>query len=140
MLPSAAKWYRWSFGPVVALVYTGGTIAQVLQLIFAFGWEFMPFWIDWSLVVLGTYGGIGLVIFARGIAWRGRWEQVVHGLIAAHLLLSVILHIGVIAVGSHELFTVFPYEYSYFAVVYFAFFAWRSWTMKLTVQHPRPAG
>lgn len=125
------KRYRTTFGRVVAIVYTGGTAAQALRLLVAFGWEDMPFWVDWALVVLGTYGGVGLVLFASSVAWRGAWEKVVHGLIATHLLVSVVVHIWVLAVGSHEFFRVFPYEYSYFAVVYFGFFAWRSWTMKL---------
>ncbi len=126
--------YRNTFGRVVAIVYTGGTVAQALRLVFAFGWEHIPFWVDWALVILGTYGGVGLLLFTRGIAWRGRWEIVVHGLIVAHLLTSVVLHAGAVAVGSHDLFTAFPYEYSYFAVVYFGFFAWRSWTMKLVAR------
>ena len=123
--------YRQTFGRAVAVVYTGGTLAQSLKLVFAFGWEYMPFWVDWALIVLGTYGGLGLILFAGQIAWRGAWEKVVHGLIAAHLLVSVGVHAWVVIIGSHEFFTVFPYEYSYFAVAYFAFFAWRSWTMKL---------
>ena len=127
----AGAHYRQTFGRVVAVVYTGGTVAQALKLVFAFGWEYMPFWVDWALIVLGTYGGIGLIVFAGQIAWRGAWERVVHWLIAVHLLVSVGVHAWVVVVGSHEFFTAFPYEYSYFAVAYFGFFAWRSWTMKL---------
>jgi hypothetical protein len=95
----------------------------------------MPFWVDWALIVLGTYGGVGLIVFARQIAWRGVWEKAAHALIVTHLLVSVGVHARTVAIGSHEFFTKFPYEYSYFAVAYFAFFAWRSWTMKLV---PRP--
>lgn len=128
---TARAHYRQTFGRVVAVVYTGGTVAQSLQLTFAFGWEYMPFWIDWALVVLGTYGGLGLIFFAKEVAWRGAWEKVVHGAITTHLLISVLVHAWTIAVANHEFFTNFPYEYSYFAVAYFGFFAWRSWTMKL---------
>ena len=123
--------YRRTFGRAVAVVYTGGTVAQGLKLILAFGWEYMPFWVDWALIVLGTYGGLGLILFARHIAWRGAWEQVVHWLIVGHLLISVGVHAWTLVIGSHQFYTVFPYEYSYFAVAYFGFFAWRSWTMKL---------
>ena len=115
---AAGSHYRRTFGRAVAVVYTGGTIAQGLKLIFAFGWEYMPYWVDWALIVLGTYGGVGLVRFAGQIMWRGTWEKVVHGLIAAHLLVSVAVHAWVVAIGSHEFFTIFPYEYSYFAVAY----------------------
>jgi len=126
--------YRETFSRAVAVVYTGGTIAQSLKLILAFGWEYMPFWVDWALIVLGTYGGVGLILFSQQIAWRGAWEKVVHWLIATHLLVSVAVHAWIVVIGSHEFFTVFPYEYSYFAVAYFALFAWRSWTMRLVPQ------
>jgi hypothetical protein len=91
----------------------------------------MPFWVDWALIVLGTYGGAGLILYSRQIAWRGTWEKVVHWLIVTHLLVSVVVHVWIVIVGSHEFFTVFPYGYSYFAAAYFACFAWRSWTMRL---------
>ncbi len=113
------------------MVYTGGTVAQALKLLLDFGWEYMPFWVDWALIGLGTYGGVGLLLFVRGVAWRGTWEKVVHGVIVVHLLGSVLVHAWVVIVGHHEFFTAFPYEYSYFAVGYFALFAWRSWTMRL---------
>ncbi len=128
---SFVRFYRKTFGHVVAAVYTGGTIAHLLKLVFSFGWEYMPYWVDWALIVLGTYGGFGLVIFALDVRWRGVWEKLVHGLIAVHLLASVLVHVWTVVIGSHRFFTLFPYEYSYFALVYFAFFAWRSWTMKL---------
>jgi hypothetical protein len=131
--------YRRTFGRAVAVVYTGGTVAQSLKLVFAFGWEYMPFWVDWALILLGTYGSVGLILFAGQIAWRGTWEKVVHGLIAAHLLVSVVVHAWIVVVGSHDFFTIFPYEYSYFAVAYFGFFAWRSWTMKLLPPSGGPA-
>ncbi|MDH3317693.1 MAG: hypothetical protein OER43_18255 [Gammaproteobacteria bacterium] len=128
----ARSHYRRTFGRAVAIVYTGGTIAQSFKLIFAFGWEYMPYWVDWALIVLGTYGGVGLILYAHQVAWRGGWEKVVHWLTVVHLLVSVAVHAWVVVIGSHDFFTLFPYEYSYFAVAYFAFFAWRSWTMKLT--------
>lgn len=123
--------HRRTFGRAVAIVYTGGTIAQTLKLILAFGWEYMPFWVDWALIVLGTYGGVGLIRYSGQIAWRGPWEKLVHWLIVTHLLASVVVHAWIVIIGSHLFFTVFPYEYSYFAVAYFALFAWRSWTMRL---------
>ena len=125
------KHYRQTFPRAVAIVYTGGTIAHLLRLLLRFGWEYMPFWVDWALIVIGTYGGLGLILFARQVVWRGVWEKVVHGLIVAHLFISILVHVRTVVVGNHEFFTAFPTEYSYFAIVYFAFFAWRSWTMKL---------
>lgn len=68
---SVLQRYRRTFGRAVAIVYTGGTVAQLLHLLLRFGWEYMPFWVDWVLIVVGTYGGLGLLIFARRVAWRG---------------------------------------------------------------------
>ncbi len=132
------RFYRNSFGRVVAVVYTGGTVAQVLRLLVGFSFDDMPFWVDWALVVLGSYGGIGLLVFARQVDYRGVWEKVVHGLIAAHLLVSVAVHVWPIVVHSHAMFAVFPYGYSFFATAYFAAFAWRSWTMRLKVAERIP--
>ncbi len=50
-----------------------------------------------------------------------------------HLSISVVVHVWILAVRSHEVFKVFPYGYSYLAAAYFAFFAWRSWTLRLEV-------
>jgi hypothetical protein len=62
---------------------------------------------------------------------RGRWERPVHFIIIFHLTLSVAVHVWAIIVQSHSVFAFFPIEYSYFALLYFVFFAWRSWTVKI---------
>ncbi len=112
------------------MIYTGGTVAHVLRLIFRPDLTDMPFWIDWVLVILGPIGVIGLVVFSKHLHYRGLWEHITHWLIFAHLSSSVIFHVWIIAVRSHQAVSIFPYGYSYFATVYFAFFAWRSWTMR----------
>ncbi len=122
---------RANFAKVVALIYTAGTVAQVLRLIYRFTWQEMPYFPDWILSILGTIGVAGLVMFAREVDYRGTWELITHWLIVAHLGVSVAVHIWILAVHSHEVLAVFSLSYSYFAVVYFAFFAWRSWTMRL---------
>ncbi len=127
--------YRKTFGRVVALLYTAGTVMQVLQLIVRFDWQDMPFFADVAIVGAGAYGGLGLVVFAREIAYRGTWERVVHGLMILHLLASVALHVWILAAGSHAVLAIFPYGYSFFAAAYFGLFAWRAWTMRLRV-HP----
>jgi len=117
----------------VAVLYSGGSVAQLLKLIYDFPWQEMPFVIDWLIVVLGTIGGTTLAIQIRNIAYRGWWEKPVHFLIIVHLGVSVALHLWSIYVGNHDLYAAFPIEYSYFALVYFVFFAWRSWTVTLIV-------
>lgn len=118
----------------VAAVYTGGTVAQLLKLVYDFPWREMPFIIDWLIVILGTIGIAALITQTRRIDFRGWWEKPIHFIIIAHLGVSVVLHIWTIYVQNHDLYSAFPLEYSYFALVYFAFFAWRSWTVKLVVR------
>ena len=115
----------------VALLYTGGSIAQLLRLIYDFPLQEMPYAIDWTIAIMGSVGAMTLVLQTHRIDYRGWWGKPVHFLIITHLIASVALHLWAIYTQSHDIFGVFPYEYSYFALVYFAFFAWRSWTVKL---------
>ena len=50
---------RVTFVKVVALIYTAGTLAQLLRLVFRFDWKDMPFFPDWALVILGRLGSWG---------------------------------------------------------------------------------
>jgi hypothetical protein len=93
--------------------------------------------VDWLLVVLGPIGLAGLIAFHRQIRYRGRWEHITHWLIVVHLGASVVVHVWILVAQSHAVLSVFPPDYSDFAVVYFAFFAWRSWSLRL---EPVPAG
>ncbi len=123
--------FRATFGHVVAVIYTAGTVFHVVRVIIRLELAGMPFLPDWILVVLGSYGAAGLVRFAGEVVYRGRWEVVIHWLIVCHMLVSVALHAWILAVGSHDVLSVFSIEYSYFGAAYFGFFAWRSWTMRL---------
>ena len=114
-----------------AVLYTAGTLAQVLRLSFAFPLTEMPFAVDWVIIGLGSVGALGLVLGSRDIAYRGSWEKIVHWLIIVHLGISVLMHLWAVVRGDHEMFRIFSYQYSAVAVVYFAFFAWRQWTVRL---------
>lgn len=114
----------------VAVLYSGGSVAQLLKLVFDFPWQDMPFVIDWLIVVMGTIGAASLLVATPKIDYRGWWEKPVHFLIIVHLAVSVVLHAWTIYVQSHEFYAVFPLQYSYFALAYFVFFAWRSWTVR----------
>ena len=119
------------WGRLVAVVYTAGAIAHIVRLVARFGFEEMPFFPDWGIVLLGTPGVVGLVLYADEVVYRGRWERVVHWLIAVHLFASVCVHVWILVEQTHEMLSVFSLEYSYFALAYFGLFAWRSWTMKM---------
>ena len=126
------RFLRSNFAKAVAVIYTGGTVAHGLRLIYRFTWQEMPYWPDWVLSILGTIGVAGLVMFARKVEYRGTWERITHWLIVAHLGVSVVVHMWILAVRSHEVLAGFSIGYSYLAATYFAFFAWRSWTMRLS--------
>jgi hypothetical protein len=115
----------------VAVLYSGGSVAQLLKLIYNFQWQEMPFIIDWLIVILGTIGVTTLATQTRNIDYRGRWEMPLHFVIIVHLGVSVVLHLWTLYVQNHDLYAAFPVEYSYFALAYFVFFAWRSWTVNL---------
>ena len=123
-------WLRIVFPKIVAMIYTAGTVVHILRLIFRFELTKMPYEIDWVPVILGPIGVIGLIVFAKHVRYRGRWEHITHWLIIIHLFISVVLHAWILAVRSHQSLSIFAYSYSYFAAGYFAFFAWRSWTMR----------
>ena len=114
-----------------AVLYTGGSIGQMLRVITNFQLQNLPYIIDWAILILGSIGTVTLVSITTRIAYRGRWEKPVHFMIIIHLVLSIALHAWAILVHSHDVFGVFPVEYSYFALLYFVFFAWRSWTIKV---------
>ena len=128
---SVSAGYSRSVHYTVAVLYTLGTIAQLLRLLLGFSPQDMPFLFDWILVLAPAYAAIGLIVLTRAVEWRGRWEQLLHGLIVIHLVGTAALHTYVIATSSHSALAPFSRRYSYFAVAYFAVFAWRSWTMRL---------
>lgn len=123
---------------LVAVLYTGGSFAHLARLAVDFSWRDMPFFIDWVVVGLGGAGCAGYVRHFREIAYRGAWEKAVHWLMVAHLAVSVVFHLWALAAGSHRMFRVFAYEYSFFALAFFSFFAWRAWTLRF--RYAEPAG
>ena len=118
----------------MAVLYTGGSVAQLLRIIYDFPLQEVPYLIDWAIVILGLVGATTLVVQRHRIDYRGWWEHPVHFLIITHLIASVALHLWAIYIQSHDLFAVFPLEYSYLALIYFVSFAWRSWTVELQNQ------
>jgi hypothetical protein len=44
---------------IVALIYSGGTVAHLFRLAVGFTWKDMPFFVDWILVLLGPIGVVG---------------------------------------------------------------------------------
>lgn len=102
--------------------YIGGTILHLLRLIYAFSTEQIPWPVDWVVVLVGGYGGLGLIIFAHKISFKNIWDKMAYGLLIFHLDGSVIVHAYILYIGNHDVLSVFPYGYSYIAVAYFLAF------------------
>jgi len=122
---------RATFPHVVAAIYTAGTIFHVVRIVVRLDLGDMPYFPDVIIAVLGSWGAAGMILFAKEVQFRGRWEAPVHWLISFHLTVSVVLHAWILYVRSHDAVAVFGIGYSYFGALYFGFFAWRTWTMRM---------
>jgi len=114
--------YYKTFTRVCLLPYIGGTIFHILRLIYHFPIEQIPSEVDWAIVILGGYGGIGLVVFRNRILFKNMWDKIAYGLLIFHLNGSVLLHAHLLVVGNHDALHIFPYWYSFIAIGYFLAF------------------
>ncbi len=116
---SSDSFYFKTFARLALVPYIGGTVIHILRLIYDFSIDEMPFEVDWLIVIIGGYAGLGLIAYANRIPFDGLLDKIVYGLLIFHLDGSVILHAYILWVGSHEVLNVFSYGYSFFAVAYF---------------------
>ena len=119
-----SSFYFKTFARLALLPYIGGTVIHILRLIYNFPIAEMPFEADWLVVIIGGYAGIGLIIYANRIPFQNLLDKIIYGLLIFHLDGSVILHTYILWAGSHEVLSVFSYEYSFFAVAYFVGFGY----------------
>lgn len=113
------SFYYKTFARVCLLPYIGGTIIHIFRLIYNFPIEEMSWEVDWVVVVVGGYGGLGLIIYANKIPFKNIWDKIAYGLLIFHLDGSVIVHAYILFMGSHSVLNIFPYWYSFIAVGYF---------------------
>ena len=97
---------------------------HILRLIYNFPIDEIPIEVDWLVVIIGGYAGIGLIIYVNRIPFQNLFDKIIYGLLILHLDGSVILHAYILWAGSHEVLNVFSYEYSFFAVAYFIGFGY----------------
>ena len=113
------SFYYKTFARLAMLPYVGGTVIHILRLIYDFSIEEIPFEADWLIVIIGGYSGLGLIIYANKIPFKNLLDKIIYGLLIFHLDGSVILHAYMLLTGSHDILSIFPYWYSFFAVGYF---------------------
>ncbi len=116
---SSDSFYFKTFARLALVPYIGGTVIHILRLIYNFSIDEMPFEVDWLIVIIGGYAGLGLIVYAVRIPFHGLLDKIIYGLLIFHLDGSVILHAYILWAGSHEVLNVFSYGYSFFAVAYF---------------------
>jgi len=113
------SFYYKTFARMALLPYIGGTIIHILRLVYDFPLDAMPYEADWLVVIIGGYGGLGLIVYAHKIKFQGLWDKIIYGLLIFHLDGSVLFHAYILWIGSHEVLNIFSYGYSFFAVGYF---------------------
>ena len=118
LFPVNSFYYK-TFARVALLPYVGGTIIHILRLIYDFPIEQMPTEVDWVVIVIGGYAGVGLIVFANRVPFENLWDKVGYGLLIFHLDGSVVVHAYMLFTGSHDFLGLFPYWYSFLAVGYF---------------------
>ena len=113
------SFYFNSFARVCLVPYVGGIIIHVLRLIYHFPVTAIPVEVDWVVVIVGGYAGLGLIVFAKRIPFENIWDKLAYGVLVFHLDGSVLLHAYMLSCGSHNALRIFPYWYSFVAAVYF---------------------
>ncbi len=111
--------YFRTFARICLLPYIGGTILHILRLIYDFPMEKIPWEVDWVIVILGSYGGLGLILFSHKVPFRNIWDKMAYGVLIFHLVGSVVVHAYILIKENHEVLRVFPNWYSFLAVGYF---------------------
>jgi len=93
---------------------------HIVRLIFDFPITKMPVEVDWVVVLLCGYAGLGFLVFVKRISFKSKWDRLAYALLIFHLLGSVALHMYILITNDRAIIGIFPYWYSYIAVAYFA--------------------
>jgi hypothetical protein len=115
------EFYRSSFPRFTAVLYIGGAVFHFIRALTAFSPTDIPFLIDWVIMLVAFYGGLGFLLFFRELGPPDPWRRGVSGIMVFHLLGSAVFHAYILATGSHQVLGVFPLAYS--AGAFFAFLA-----------------
>ena len=78
------------------------------------------------LTILAGYAGLGFILSIKKVDFRNLADKIVYGLILFHLSTSALLHAYSIIWDTNDWLKLFSPSYSYFAVIYFASFAYYS--------------
>lgn len=119
---SYVTFYFKTFARICLIPYIGGTIIHLIRLIWNISLVEIPFEVDWLIVILGGYGGAGLILFHKHISFKNIWDKIAYALLIFHLIGSVILHTYILVEGDHSILNIFPYWYSFIAIGYFIAF------------------
>lgn len=118
-----------SFAKVALLIYLLGTVAHTLVVVFERDPTQMSDTIHIVVAVLTGYATWGFWLFRRQISFKNLGDKVIYWLVFLHLISSAIMHAYSLIGNTNEWLGVFKPSYSYFAILYFALFAYYSFRL-----------
>jgi len=120
---------RNTFAKISILTYCLGTIGHIMAIIFRPPLDQMPDVAHGVVTILAGYASIGFILNIKKVDFKNLADKIVYGLILFHLSTSALLHAYSIIWDTNDWLKVFDPSYSYFAVIYFALFAYYSFKL-----------
>jgi len=117
---------RNAFAKISTLTYCLGTIGHIMVIISKTPIDQMPNEAHGIVTILSGYAGLGFILNIREIDFKNSTDKILYGLIFFHLSMSALLHAYSIIWNTNEWLQIFGPSYSFFAVIYFASFAYYS--------------
>jgi hypothetical protein len=138
-LTSHLAFFARTFGKAGAIAYLGELVAHLLVLTTSFRLVDLPFAADWAFVVLGGYCAFMLWLFRSALVPRFA-DPEVRVVVTLFVTVSVLIHLYIIVVHSHDVLGIFGRGFSVFGVFYSAFLVLRLGTLqtRITVGRARP--
>jgi hypothetical protein len=138
-LTSHLAFFARTFGKAGAIAYLGELVAHLLVLTTSFRLVDLPFPADWAFVVLGGYCAFMLWLFRSALVPRFA-DPEVRVVVTLFVTVSVLIHLYIIVVHSHDVLGIFGRGFSVFGVFYSAFLVLRLGTLqtRITVGRARP--
>jgi hypothetical protein len=131
-LTSHLAFFARTFGKAGALAYLGELVAHLLVLTTSFRLVDLPFAADWAFVVLGGYCAFMLWLFRSALVPRFA-DPEVRVVVTLFVTVSVLIHLYMIVVHSHDVLGIFGRGFSVFGVLYSAFLVLRLGTLETRI-------
>lgn len=131
-LTSRLAFFARSFGKAGALAYLGDLVVHLLVLTTSFRLVDLPFWADWAFLLLGGYCAILMWLFRSATVPRFG-DPEVRVATTLYVTASVLLHLYMIIVHSHDLLAGFGRGFSVFGALFALFLILRLGTLETRI-------